>query len=191
MDKLYEVTDLHKMFPKDVRKDVKIGDLNKLLKQFGTYRKVGKAVVLTAADIRDFFRHVAAMKRAGATKPADNTPGVIVAIDGLHDTHAPAQAVFVDWCPRGYELCLLDAVKGYSDEKAKVIATHDMSFGEFQKWRAEMRVEDHWSCGKFHFRTNKVMKVFGRRARSTRASSKRTSTRRAAPKTRAAKRRAA
>lgn len=129
------------------------------------------------------------VKASRVSEPAPTEVGLIVAIGG--PAGSEAHMVLVDWVPDGHELNLLDTVRSFCEEKAKVIAKEHMTYGDFLKWRAEMRVEDHWSHGKWFYRTRKVMRIFGRRLRSAKGGSKRASKRHAQAKSRVAKRRAA
>lgn len=158
--KLHSIDDLREMFPEKLRKDIKVSDLEKLVEQHGTYRQVGKVRVLTDTDIRHFFARIAAAQNtATPVEPAANESGLMVAIGdpaGATEGHA----VFVSWCPVGDELILLDQVKEFCDEQARIINTVDITYGDYMEWRSAIRTDDNWSHGKWYYRTQKVMRIF-------------------------------
>lgn len=157
--KLYSIGDLHGMLPEDTKKDVTPGDLGKLVEQHGTYRQLGKkARVMTADDVRRFFARISAVKTVQAIEPA---PGEVGYITWIGDPAGSSQKhmVLVDWVERGGEFDLSDTVRNFCDSTAKIIATRDMSYGDFLKWREAHRKPDHWEHGKWFYRTDKVMKL--------------------------------
>lgn len=156
--KLLSISQLHGMFPEDVQKDLKVTELGKLVEQHGTYRQVGKARVLTEDDIRHFFARIAVQQNAKPPEPADSESGLIVVVGDPAGTDG--HMVLVDWAPRGHELILLDTVRDFCDENARVIDVEDITYGDFKKWREEMRKGDDWSHGKWFYRTTRVMKIF-------------------------------
>ena len=162
-DELISIGGLHELLPEDIRGEVTHGELASLVQEHGTYRqlsrKKGKGIVLTADDVRHFLARIANMQPGKPPEPALTEVGYIVAY-GDPAGNGPTHSVFVDWCPRGHELIALDFIWEYCDAAAKVISTVDYSYGDYLKWRAEMRVEDHWSHGKWFYRTDKVMRVF-------------------------------
>ncbi len=159
--KLYSIGGLMALLPDDIRKDVTPQELKKLVKAHGTYRQITeKALVMTEADVRHFFARIANMQPAVPIEPAPSEVGLIAAY-GDRAGSGPQHAVVIDWVPNGHELILLDTVRAYCDENATVIKTVDMAYGDFLKWRTEMRADkDCWEHAKFYWRTDKVMKVF-------------------------------
>lgn len=159
--KLYSIDGLRGLLPEDVRNDVTPGELTKLVQSHGTYRQLTKkALVMTEDDVRHFFARIANMQPAKPSEPAPSEMGYIVAVGDPAGSN-PGHSILIDWTPRGGELILRDTVREYCDEKAMVIGMPvDMAYGDFLKWRTEMRVDDHWSHGKWYFRTDKVMAVF-------------------------------
>jgi hypothetical protein len=81
-------------------------------------------------------------------------------------TRGKKSTVFVDWCPRGSELVLLDLVRVSGNEEARVIAARDMLLGDFLQWRERARKSEVWSHGK-SYRRGEVMRVFRPRAQSS------------------------
>jgi hypothetical protein len=91
--------------------------------------------------------------------------GLIVAIGDR--ARGKTSTVFVDWCPHGSELVLLDLVRVCGNEEARVIAARDMLLGDFLQWRERTRRSEAWSHGKF-YRRGEVTQVFKPQAQSRR-----------------------
>lgn len=160
MLKLYSIGALHGMLPEDTQKEITPGELKKLVQLHGTYRDFGKnkPIVMDAADLRYLMVRLSAQNNTKPVEPAPSEVGYMTWIGDPAGSN-PGHMVLVDWVPRGHELLLLDTVRDFCDDAAKVIATRDMSYGDFLKWKAEHRTPDHWEHGKWFFRTDKVMKL--------------------------------
>jgi hypothetical protein len=136
--KLYTISDVQTMLGVS-GKELSQATLAEEIRESRCYREIGGLIRMTEGDVLAFLSWCSPRRAPGGT-PADHEAGQIVVIgnslerDGL---------VYVNWCPYGKELSLLDTVREGCAESVEILGMWDAQFQEYRdltvKWTKEKR----------------------------------------------------
>lgn len=149
MQTLHTLNKLHaERLPKDT---VSFNQFKEIIAQLGTYKLIGKTMLMTDRDWHDFLDAVAA-QRTRPTAPRPHEPGLLVLIGHPLENDA---LIFIGWAPVGQELVLLDRVTEGAQERVMVLETSHATPHEVAMFRAKHKKS--WRFGYWHGRTEALM----------------------------------